>query len=56
MLCVKITGPALQEYHKEHAKNVVFGITQKIDERRLRRNGKIISNVPVQKTNVFFLM
>ena len=50
MLCVNDSGPALQEYHNE------FGITQKINGRRLGRNGKVINNVPVQKTNVFVLM
>ena len=55
MLHVKVTGPALQEYHNEHARKVAeFGITQKIDVQRLRRNRKIISNVPVQKTNICF--
>ena len=50
VLCVNDSGPALQEYHNE------FGITQKINGRRLGRNGKVINNVPVQKTNVFVLM
>ena len=57
VLCVNDTGPALQKYHNEHPKKFVeFGITQKINGRRLRRNGKVISHAPVQKTNVFVLM
>ena len=37
-------------------KSLSFGITQKIEARRLKRNRKIISSVPVQKTNVFVLI
>ena len=49
LLCVKVTGPALHEYHNDHVARVWY-------VHRLRRNRKIINSVLVEKANVFVLM
>ena len=57
LLCIKVTGPALKECLNEHVEKVTeFVITPKTYVRRLKRKEKIISNNPVQETNVFILM
>ena len=56
LLRVKVTGPTLQEYHNKHVEKAKNRRTQKIDVCKIIRNAKNISNVPVQKANVFVLI